>query len=96
MDAAFWALALAAAGVAALLGLAALARRSDPRVEWTDDELERRRNSRGTGLLAASMRVLGEELDSGARGAAEEREALERGERPDTTPAGDPPTPDHG
>lgn len=86
-----FAAALLAAAVGAVVALARLARRSDPGHEWSDEEAERRRSTPGSGLLATSMRVLGEELDAGARRAAEEREALERGERPERGDSGEPP-----
>jgi len=84
---------LVVVAIASLAGLATLARRSDPGREWSEEELERRGAAKGSGLLATSMRVLGEQLDSGAHGAAEEREAEREGARPEESHPGEPPVP---
>jgi len=87
-------IALGAAALALLLltiaGAALLARRSRP---WTDEEYDRRRGARGSGLLAASMKALGEELGPGGRKVAEEREAFAAGAYREADRSGDPPTP---
>ncbi len=83
-------LALLAASVAAVaVGLGLLARRSRG---WSDEEYERRRGARGSGLLAASMKVLGEELGPGGKRAAEEREAFEEGVYRTGARSGEPPS----
>jgi hypothetical protein len=73
---------------AAIFGLARLA--MAPR-EWSDEEYERRRAAPGSGLLAASMKALGEELGPGGPRAAEERRAFEQGRYDEEQRAGDPP-----
>lgn len=73
---------------AALLGLFRLA--AAPR-EWSDEEYERRRAAPGSGLLAASMKVLGEELGPGGPRATEERRAFEEGRYDGEQGAGEPP-----
>ena len=78
---------VAATVVAGLAGLARLAAR--PR-EWDDEEYQRRRRARGSGVLATSMKVLGEEIDPGGKRAAEERAALERGAYDDEQGSGEP------
>ncbi len=74
---------LALLALAAVVALAALvgglARRSTSHRDWTDEEYERRRDQAGSGVLAASMKVLDAELGPGGRRVADEREALERG-----------------
>ena len=77
---------VAATVVAGLAGLARLATR--PR-EWDDEEYQRRRRARGSGVLATSMKVLGEEIGPGGKRAAEERAALERGAYDDEQRAGE-------
>lgn len=72
-------LVVALLGAGALAGLAGLARLAARPRDWDDAEYERRRRARGSGVLAASMKVLGEEIDPGGKRAAEERAALERG-----------------
>jgi hypothetical protein len=78
----------AAAVIAALLALGRLA--AAPR-EWSDEEYERRRRAHGSGVLAATMKTLAEEIDPGGKRAAEERAALERGAYQDEQRAGEPP-----
>jgi len=78
---------VAATVVAGLAGLARLATR--PR-EWDDEEYQRRRRARGSGVLATSMKVLGEEIGPGGKRAAEERAALERGAYDDEQGSGEP------
>jgi hypothetical protein len=73
---------------AAVFGLARLA--MAPR-EWSDEEYERRRAAPGSGLLAASMKALGEELGPGGPRAAEERRAFEEGRYDREPGAGEPP-----
>jgi len=77
--------------VAALFGLARLV--TAPR-EWSDEEYERRREAPGSGVLAASMKVLGEELGPGGPRAAEERRAFEEGRYDGEQGAGEPPEPE--
>jgi hypothetical protein len=77
--------------LAALVLLAALGRASaEP---WSDEDYRRRARAGGSGVLAASMRVLGEQLDSGARGAAEHRESERRGTDEAPDPGGEGPSP---
>ena len=77
----------------ALVALLAIARAASSHA-WSDTEYERRRRAPSSGLLAASMRVLGEELGPGGKRVAEERAALERGERESgPTADGQPPQP---
>ncbi len=49
--------------------------------EWSDEGQERRRAARGSGLMATSMRVPGEELGTGGKRVADELRALESGDR---------------
>lgn len=81
--------AVLAVVAAALVGLGRLARRSRA---WSDEEYERRRGVHGSGLLAASMKALGEELGPGGKKVAEEREAVERGAYGETERSGEPPS----
>ena len=76
---------------AACFGLARLV--LAPR-EWSDEEYERRRSAPGSGLLATSMKVLGEELGPGGPRAAEERRAFEEGRYDGEQGAGEPPEPE--
>lgn len=62
--------------------------------EWSDEEYERRREAPGSGVLAASMKVLGEELGPGGPRAAEERRAFEEGRYDGEQGAGEPPDPE--
>ncbi|GMU66389.1 MAG: hypothetical protein AMXMBFR36_26630 [Acidobacteriota bacterium] len=75
---------------AAIFGLARLV--MAPR-EWSDEEYERRRAAPGSGVLAASMKALGEELGPGGPRAAEERRAFEEGRYDEEQGAGEPPEP---
>jgi hypothetical protein len=75
-------------GIVALGRLAASGSR-----EWSDEEWERRRATRSSGLLATSMRALGEELGAGGKRVADETRALEQGERETPERATEPPTP---
>lgn len=75
---------------AAIFGLARLV--LAPR-EWSDEEYERRRAAPGSGVLAASMKALGEELGPGGPRAAEERRAFEEGRYDEQQGSGEPPEP---
>lgn len=83
-------LVVALVGAAAVAGFAGLARLVARPREWDDEEYERRRRTRGSGVLATSMKVLGEELEPGGKRAAEERAALERGAYDGEQRAGEP------
>jgi hypothetical protein len=89
-------LAAIAIGLAVLVaGLLALGRLAGAPREWSDAEYERRRRAHGSGVLAASMRTLAEEIDPGGKRAAEERAALERGTYEESErAAGEPPATD--
>jgi hypothetical protein len=56
---------------------------------WSDEDYRRRARTRGSGVLAAAMKVLGEQLDSGARAAAEHRESERRGTDETPDPGGE-------
>lgn len=75
---------------AALFGLSRLV--TAPR-EWSDEEYERRKAAPGSGVLAASMKALGEELGPGGPRAAEERRAFEEGRYDEEQGSGEPPEP---
>jgi hypothetical protein len=83
-------LALALLGVLALAGVLGLARLAAAPREWSEEEYDRRRRRRSSGLLATSMKVLGEEIDPGGKRAAEARAALEQGAGEDEQRSGEP------
>lgn len=77
--------------VGALVALAALGRAATR--PWSDEDYRRRGRTGGGDALAAAMKVLGEQLDSGARGAAEHRESERRGVDVAPDPGGEGPAP---
>lgn len=69
---------LAAAAGGAVFGLARLT--VTARREWSDADFDAVRRRHGSGVLAAALRAVGEEIGPGGRGAAEARRILEQGE----------------
>ena len=84
---------LAAAAGGAVFGLARLT--VTARREWSDADFEAVRRRHGSGVLAAAMRALGEEIGPGGRDAAEARRILEQGGADESAHSAAGPGPGH-